>query len=128
MHDPLSLLSPKEAAVIPETANAFEAVKKMNEFKQGCVLIQDKAGHLKGIVTERDILFKTTSNGTDLKKIKVTQIMTANVEILTEDSNLALALHQMSVKRLRHIPVTCAHGNTKILSARDLLKHVAKHL
>lgn len=128
MHDPLSLLDSKKAASVLEGASVLEAVKKMNEVKQGCVLVENKAGNLKGIVTERDILFKTSGNAADLKKIKVTQIMTANVEILTEESTLALALHQMSVKRLRHIPVTHPGGRPNMLSARDLLKHIAKHL
>ncbi|MDO8519438.1 MAG: CBS domain-containing protein [Deltaproteobacteria bacterium] len=128
MHDPLTLLAPKQAAVVTMETNVWEAVKKMNEVRQGCVLVQDKSGEIQGIVTERDILFKTSGDSSELKKMKVTQIMTANVEKLSDDSPLAVALHQMSVKRLRHLPIVKEGEAPRILSARDLLKHISKHL
>lgn len=128
MEDPLSKIGPKEAICVSEETSVLEAVRKMNEIKAGCVLIEDNRGNLSGIMTERDILFRTEGEVVGLSKVKVSQLMTPHVETLSEDASLAYALNKMSVRRVRHIPVMRKGKKPGILSARDLLKYLAKHL
>jgi len=130
MRDPLSKLSPREAVCVKEDDSVFDTVKRMNLMKHGCAIVEDDQGELMGIVTERDILFRLSikSSVSELTKIKVAEVMTYNVEALKEEDTLAYALNQMSVKRCRHIPVLRKKYKPGILSARDVLKYIAKHL
>lgn len=128
MRDPLYKLEPKEAICVPENTTVAEAIKKMNEIRAGCVLITNEAGNLVGIVTERDVLFKTSAVQKELAKMPVHKIMSSNLASLEEDVILAYALHQLSVNRFRHIPVLRKGKPPAVLSARDVLKYLAKHL
>lgn len=128
MYHPLSLLNPKDAVRVKENTSVYEAVNKMNEIKAGCVLVENRKGDITGIITERDILTRTSCNGADLEKIKVSEIMTRDVETLNDHSNLAFGFHLMSVKRVRHVPVLSQKKKPAVLSARDLLKYLTKNL
>lgn len=125
---PLSYLGPKEAVRVNQNTPVYEAVKKMNEIRAGCVLVENRHGDLVGIVTERDILMRTSCNGADLEKTRVSEIMTRDVETLNDHSTLAFGFHLMSVKRVRHVPVIRPHQEPGVISARDLLKYIAKNL
>lgn len=128
MESPLSKLNPRDAVCVFENTSIGEAVIRMNEIKAGCVLVQDTRGNICGILTERDILFQTTSTIRNLKKIPVCELMTPKVDTLPETSTIACALHYMSVKRYRHIPVIRQNKGPGVLSSRDILKYLTDHL
>lgn len=128
MGRPLSELHPKEAVAITEQTSVQQAVGKMNEIKGGCLLIQNASGKIVGIVSERDILLRAIGKIKDLSKTPVSQIMTPNPETLDEDDTLACALHEMSIKRYRHIPILREGREPAVISVRDVLNCLAKLL
>ena len=102
-----------------------EAVEIMQKNKIGSVLITNKEGILKGIVTERDILMKVTGLITDLKGTQITHIMTPDPVTLFEDDKIAYVMNNMHVGRFRHVPIIDDVGKPiGIVSIRDVVDFV----
>jgi signal-transduction protein with cAMP-binding, CBS, and nucleotidyltransferase domain len=97
------------------------AVHVMQQHGTECVLVQ-KDGHLKGILTERDILLKAAGGKVDLNAIAVREIMTPDPVVLRA---LAVALNEMSVGGFRHIPIIKGGRATRVVSVQDVFRHVS---
>lgn len=128
MKDPLSRLTIRDVVMVAPSTTVYDAIISMNKSNTGCALIADAKGKLAGILTERDILFKMPDNVEELKTLPISEIMTKPVETLRDDTSLAYALHQMSVKRFRHSPVARKDGSYGMISSRDILKYLAKFI
>lgn len=111
--------------VSPDTTVA-EAVRQMKEHRIGCVLVVGR-GLLTGIFTERDLLMLTSADR-DLAEVPVSQVMTPGPEAVEATDSLRYALHKMSVGGFRHIPVTEKGRTTGLVSAKDVLKFLAREL
>ncbi len=76
---------------------------------------------LRGICTERDIVFDVVAAGLDPEMIKVEAIMTVDPRVISPDSPFGHALHLMYEGGFRHVPVV-EHGRpVGILTAKDAL-------
>jgi CBS domain-containing protein len=110
-------------SVTPRDPVAF-AIYLMQTEGAECVLVMD-GGELVGILTERDILLKAAGEKVDLNAIPVRQTMTPDPVVLRADDTLAVALHKMSVGDFRHIPLVLGDGQMRVVSARDVFRHVS---
>lgn len=128
MRDPIGSLKPRDAVSVDENVTLLEAVRQMNKAKIGCVFVKAGDGSLKGILTERDILFRAPFGEKNFLKQPVKNLMTSPVETLREEMSIAFALHQMSVKRFRHTPILRKNGSLGLLTSRDLLNFLGHHL
>lgn len=98
----------------------FEAAQFMSENNIGAVVItEDKA--LVGIFTERDLLNRVVAKGLDVKKTKVSEVMTTDVISLDENKPFLHALLVMHEETFRHVPVLRNSIPVGIVSARDAL-------
>jgi CBS domain-containing protein len=125
MSDPLARLVPQPPLFVSEKASLFQAVQAMNAAKVGSVLVGD-AGHLEGILTERDVVLKAVCEGLDLEKTPVTSLMTPTPETLTDEDSLAYAVNKMSVGGYRHIPILRDGRAVGLISIRDVLRYLSK--
>ena len=90
----------------------------------GCVLIC-RAGKLKGIFTERDVLAEVVGRGIDPAKTPVRKLMTENPEYLRPTDSIAYALNKMSVGGYRHVPlVDNARVPVGVISVKDLIGYI----
>ncbi|EKD41906.1 MAG: CBS protein, partial [uncultured bacterium] len=128
LDQPLSSLNPRPAVCVRPSVTLAEAIRLMNEIKAGCILVENSQGKLAGIVTERDIMTHLPDKWNKLDVLVVSELMTEHVEALRYDNSLNQALHQMSVKRFRHIVVYNAEGDPEVLSTRDLFKYLSPYL
>ncbi|HEU4389654.1 MAG TPA: CBS domain-containing protein [Blastocatellia bacterium] len=112
-------------AVKPE-ATVAEALREMKSHGVGCVLVVSE-GMLAGIFTERDLL-DVVSEARDLDAVPVTQVMTGHPEAVESSDSLRFALHKMSVGGFRHIPITEAGRAVGIVSAKDVVRLLAKEV
>ncbi|MCC6275210.1 MAG: CBS domain-containing protein [Leptospiraceae bacterium] len=117
-------LKPVTPVLLSPSDSIRKAVEGMVANGQGCVLVVEK-GKLSGIVTERDILFKATSDTIDIEKIPLSSIMTKDPDTLNADAPVAYAMNMMSVGGFRHIPILNADKSYSVLSVRRLLKHLS---
>jgi CBS domain-containing protein len=115
----LELCDP-EAAAVPVEASAADAVRKMLDYHVGAVGVVDREGHVAGIFTERDVLRKLTLTGLDPETTPVRNLMTASVEMATQETGPGDAMVE---RHFRHLPVIDDAGKLLgILSIRNLLQ------
>jgi CBS domain-containing protein len=123
-NDKLIDLEVSEAPTVsPRDPVAF-AIHLMQTQRAECVLV--KTGQdLVGILTERDVLLKAAGERLDLNAITVGQTMTRDPVVVRGDDTLAVALHKMSVGEFRHIPLLVDGTVTRVVSIRDVFRHVS---
>lgn len=86
-----------------------EAICEMAAKNYGACLVT-KNEKLVGIFTERDLLKRVCSDGMDLKKTKLSDVMTTDLKTAKKDDLVADCLRRMSQGRFRHMPVVDDKG------------------
>jgi CBS domain-containing protein len=123
---PISELEPREPIVVEPQVPALEAITLMQEHRIGCVLVC-RAGKLKGIFTERDVLSYVVGSGIDPAKTPVRKLMTENPEYLRPTDSIAYALNKMSVGGYRHVPlVDNARSPVGVISVKDIIGYIVR--
>ena len=97
------------------------AARLMKKKNVGAVLILDHDGHLNGIFTERDALFRVMAEGRDPKETRVSEVMTQHPRTIEPDRPFAHALLIMYDGGFRHVPVVEDSRPIGVVSARDAL-------
>ena len=98
-----------------------EASILMREWRSSAVLIV-KDGHLEGILTERDIVFKAIALNLDPSSTPIAVVMTRDVVSIDAERPLGHALHLMFEGGFRHVPVVnCLGVPVGIVTAQDAL-------
>ena len=99
-----------------------ELVRLLTARRIGAVLVQDSAGQLLGIVSERDIVGAIAGHGASALAMTTAQLMTTEVETATLTSTCAQAMTVMTNGRFRHLPVV-EHGKVVgLVSIGDVVK------
>jgi CBS domain-containing protein len=87
----------------------------------GAMAVIDGGGHLIGIFTERDIVFRVVAQQLDLNTTCVGDVMTRSVHTVDADETFGRALLIMHDNRFRHLPVL-EHGKlVGMVSGRSAL-------
>jgi CBS domain-containing protein len=118
VQDILRVKGTKVFSVAP-TATVDDAVDTMNAFGIGSVLVLH-AGHVQGIVSERDILRRLVAKHRDPRHTLVTEIMTRHLWTVAPQSTVAHAMELVSTMRCRHLPVIGSYGLAGMISSGDL--------
>jgi CBS domain-containing protein len=123
--DRLSTL-PLTPPVTVETGTSMgQLIEEVQRRRVGCVLVSE-AGRPVGIFTERDVLMKVVARDVKLSE-PVDQFMTRDPEMLTPDHTIGDAVHLMTEKQFRHVPVVGNDGVARgIVSIRDIITLVAE--
>jgi CBS domain-containing protein len=87
---------------------------------KGALLVLEE-GHLVGIVTERDIVFRVVAAGRDPKDTRLGAVMTPQPQTIHPDKPFVHALRMMHEGGFRHLPVVENGRPLGIVSARDAL-------
>ena len=86
----------------------------------GSLIIVDK-GHLKGILTEKDIMW-ALSKKKDLSEVKVEDICTRKITTIKPSADVSNAVRLMKKSKLRRLPVTLHKKVIGYLTLKDILK------
>jgi CBS domain-containing protein len=101
-----------------------EAAKTMIEKRIGSLLVVDEEGKLRGIITERDIVF-ATSQGWDPTQREVWEVMSENPITVTPDTDIVEVIEKMRTMDVRHMPVVDQEGKpVGVIASRDILDTV----
>jgi CBS domain-containing protein len=115
-----SVISKRKVLTAPATLSVLEAARQMRDRKVGAMMVID-AGHLVGIFTERDALYRVMAEGRDAKTVTLAEVMTTGAQTISPDKPVGLALLMMYDGGYRHVPVV-SHGKpVGMISARDAL-------
>jgi len=127
LEHPIRALEPREAVLIPSTASVAEAVNAMNAHRTGCLLVME-AGTLVGVFTDRDVVWRALPLGAPLDQVRVHEIMSRDLDVLTMDDPIAFALNRMAIGDSRHVALVDEGGQPlAVVSVRDIAKFVAEH-
>jgi len=112
----------KEVEIIHPDASVKEAAVRMRGLNIGGLPVCD-GDRLVGFVTDRDITVRTTAEGRDPAKTKVSDAMTPEVVYCFEDQDVEEAARLMESKQLRRLPILSrAKRLVGIVSLGDLAR------
>jgi len=110
--------------VQPETTLG-EVVATLREKGRGAVLVEDPAGRITGIFSERDLMLRVDHADPTWTALPVQSVMTPGPRTIREDEPIENALNIMLTGGHRHLPIVDAAGGlVGIVSVRDILIHI----
>ncbi len=116
------LLSQKKSSgvitVSPE-ATVKDAARLMYDHGIGSLVVAE-GETLKGIFTERDVLWRVVAQGKDAATTAVRDVMTVDVIVVRPDREIDEIETILKEHRIRHVPVAGDHGLLGVLSIGDL--------
>ncbi|MCI0503117.1 CBS domain-containing protein [Candidatus Micrarchaeota archaeon] len=115
----------KKVIVVPFGKTILDVAKMMKKSAIGSVIVvEDKEGkHAKGIITERDIVYKILAKGSDPYKIKAEDIMSRPLRVVKPDTTIEDAAKAMRENRIKRLPVVNDDNELiGILSEGDIMK------
>lgn len=105
---------------IAPDASVFDALKLMADRNIGAVLVVDHEDRMVGILSERDYARKVVLHGHTSRETPVSAIMTESVVCVPADTTLDECMGLMTVRRIRHVPVTENDRPVGIVSIGDI--------
>lgn len=126
VHDRISTILRRKGSdiwSIPPDASVFSAVEMMADKHVGALLVIE-AGHLVGIVSERDYARKVILLGRSSKDTFVREIMTPSPITVCLECSVDEAMRSMTTNRIRHLPVVDGDQVVGVLSIGDLVNYI----
>ena len=98
----------------------------MNENGIGSLVVVSGAGHVIGIITERDILTDVVATGKSAEDVKVEEIMTKDLITVSPEKSLEDAADLMTNNKIKKLPVMEGDKLVGIVTATDLICYEKK--
>lgn len=103
-----------------------EVYKLLESSPHGAILICEN-DRVRGIFTERDVLYRTALEGLD-PATSIGELMTADPDTLSPRARVAEAVKVMTERGYRHIPLVDDEGRMLgLLASRNVLRFIADH-
>ncbi|WP_150525954.1 CBS domain-containing protein [Roseibium sediminis] len=119
-----SILSTKGNNVITEKSGSSlnDICKTLAQYKIGAIVIADEAGHIEGIISERDIVKVIGADGPSALERKVADVMTKSVVTCKAEDSINAVMSKMNAGRFRHVPVVQDDKVVGVISIGDVVK------
>jgi CBS domain-containing protein len=116
------VMTPEPACCLPEdTVDIAARLMRVQDVGMIPVVDDERAPHLLGVITDRDLAILVVGQGLEPRKTKVEEIMTRNVVTCGESDNLEEVLDSMKSHQLRRIPVIADdNGVVGVVSQSDI--------
>ena len=116
----------KNVLTVKADSIVFDTVKKLDETRNGAMLVTNNNAELVGIISERDVLYKCYNSGVPLTENKVEKLMTSAEKMIVGkmDDTAVYLMHAMIDKGIRHIPILEDEEIVSIVSIEDVLRAV----
>ncbi len=116
----------KDPETLPSESTTFEAIQNSSMVCFGYMLVADR-GKLKGIVTERDILYRVVVKERDPKTTKLKHVMSKPVISIEEDSELLEASELMKKNAIRRLAVVDKKGKlVGVITSEDIARSLRR--
>ena len=116
-----------EVATIASDAPISDVVAELGGRRIGALLVID-AGEVKGIVSERDVIYCLRDHGAEVLDWPVEKVMSAPAITVDPGTAVLSALAMMTQQRIRHLPVVEGGEIRGIVSIGDLVKQRIEHI
>ncbi len=107
---------------VAPTADVAAVARLLADRRIGAAVVQDTAGQLLGIVSERDIVVALAEHGPAALRLTVDHLMTRALTTVTRCTTVAEAMAMMTAGRFRHLPVLEGGQLIGIISIGDVVK------
>jgi CBS domain-containing protein len=112
----------REVEFVAPDVPVSAAAELMGELDVGALPVGGPA-ELRGIVTDRDLLYRVVAPGLDASKVRVADVLSAPVVTCREEDALQAVLDLMAANHLRRLPVVDAGGRvTGWITLADLAR------
>lgn len=122
----------RDVLALSATEPLASCAREMKERNVGSAVIVDRAHGFPqpvGIVTDRDMLRGQFDRCADLFCLSTGDVMSTDLLVLTEDTDVADAIERMSRRSVRRAPIVSARGElVGIVTFDDLLPAVAAQI
>ena len=106
---------------IAETASVLDAVRAMNRYRIGCLVVTREDTTISGIIAERDVIRRIGCAPEDLSRVPVSDVMEREVIVCTPTDGLDTVRSVMRTQWIRQMPVVDPGGGlVGIISLGDL--------
>ena len=116
-----NIIAGRQIVTQPPETTVASAARLMKKKSVGAVMVVKHDGHLAGIFTERDALFRVIAEGRDPKTTHISEVMTHDPRTISADKLFEHALLMMYDGGFRHVPVMENGRPIGMVSARDAL-------
>ena len=89
----------------------------------GAMVVLDEAGHMKGVISERDVVHGIAEHGARCLSMTVADLMTTRVVTCTPEDNIGRIARLMTENRIRHLPVVEGGKLSGMVSVGDVVKN-----
>lgn len=103
------------------TATVEDAVKLMNEYEVGCLVVVED-GKPVGIITERDLLKRVLAKSKELRNVKVMEIMSKPLISAAPNIEIEKAAKLMFQRKIKKLPIVEKEKLIGLLTLTDLLR------
>jgi CBS domain-containing protein len=110
----------KGVITVPVNATVRNAAKLMSEKHLGSLVVV-RGKEAVGIITERDVL-RVVSEGLNLKRTKVSDIMSTPIIAINEDATIYDAVKVMGEKKIKKLPVLSKKRLVGIITLTDFAR------
>jgi len=107
---------------VAESSTLKEAAELLDARKVGAMVICNEAGHLIGVISERDIVRAVARGGPQALASSVADSMTRQVVTARPSDSVDSAMERMTDRRVRHLPVIDGGRMVGVVSIGDLVK------
>jgi CBS domain-containing protein len=111
----------KTVTVPPDTKVGI-AAHRMRLERIGAVIVSKDGRAIDGILSERDIVNGLTEHGAEVVDLPVSALMTKAVRTCKPDAEIKDVMRQMTLHRIRHLPVVESGALVGIVSIGDVVK------
>jgi CBS domain-containing protein len=113
-----------DVVTVSPDAGVAELVALLDEKKIGALVVSTDGGQtVVGIVSERDVVRHLHTDGVDVLRRTVADIMTSDVETCAPEDELETLARRMTDLRVRHLPVVVDGRLRAIVSIGDVVKN-----
>src|SRR6201996_7394670 len=111
-----------QVASIQPGAKLSAAVKILGEKRIGAILVLNMAGHIEGILSERDIVRVRGERGAAGLDEPVSTVMTKKVVVCRPADTVSAIMEIMTIGKFRHLPVVEEGKVVGLISIGDIVK------
>lgn len=111
-----------DVATISQERLVTDALGLLKERGIGALVVTGAKAPLVGIFSERDVVRALATSGESALQQKVSELMSAEVTVCNESTELHELMTMMTEKRIRHVPVVQDGHLTGLISIGDVVK------
>lgn len=111
-----------DVATISQTRNVTDALALLKERGIGALVVTGAKPPLVGIFSERDAVRAIAARGASALDEKISKLMTRDVAVCTESTDVTTLMVTMTERRIRHVPVVDGDKLVGLVSIGDVVK------